>query len=61
MTIEAWLRSVAPSDADRIYAGCYLRKPELAAKTWLEARIAPLRPPKLAELDHALRFSLGQR
>ncbi len=28
-------------------------------KTWLDARVAPLRPAKLAELDHALRFSLG--
>jgi mRNA-degrading endonuclease toxin of MazEF toxin-antitoxin module len=28
-------------------------------KTWLEERIAALRPDKVAALDGALRFSLG--
>ena len=28
-------------------------------KTWLDARIAALRPQKLIELDSAMRFSLG--
>ncbi len=38
--IEAWLRSVAPTDADRIYAEGYLRKPENVAATEAVAQAA---------------------
>lgn len=38
--IDAWLSSVAPSDADRIYAEGYLRKPENVAATEAVAQAA---------------------
>jgi len=54
-------REVPLSKRDGLPRACAVNLDNLATipKTWLESRIAPLRPEKLQQLDRALRFSLG--
>lgn len=62
-TVRGIASEVALSKRDGLPRGCAINADNLATipKTWLESRIAALRPEKMQELDAALGFSLGLR
>jgi mRNA interferase MazF len=60
-TVRGIPSEVPVGRADGLPKKCAINADNLVtiSKARLEARIAPLRPAKLAALDEALRFSLG--
>jgi mRNA interferase MazF len=60
-TVRGIASEVPLSKRDGLPKACAANADSLVTipKTWLDERIAPLRPEKLLALDAALKFSLG--